>query len=102
MTPSRHSASSLNNSNNNNNNNNSEMERRSSSHSLTRSPMVLKPSHWSNEMKEVTLFTARDGLFNFRMVGGSDHGEFPVISEVMPPDTRGVEYKGEAELTTQV
>ena len=96
MTPSRHSASSL------NNNNNSEMERRSSSHSLTRSPMVLKPSHWSNEMKEVTLVTARDGLFNFRMVGGSDHGEFPVISEVMPPDTRGVEYKGEAELTTQV
>ena len=95
MTPSRHSASSL-------NNNNSEMERRSSSHSLTRSPMVLKPSHWSNEMKEVTLVTARDGLFNFRMVGGSDHGEFPVISEVMPPDTRGVEYKGEAELTTQV
>ena len=94
MTPSRHSASSL--------NNNSEMERRSSSHSLTRSPMVLKPSHWSNEMKEVTLVTARDGLFNFRMVGGSDHGEFPVISEVMPPDTRGVEYKGEAELTTQV
>ena len=100
MTPSRHSASSLN--NNSNNNNNSEMERRSSSHSLTRSPMVLKPSHWSNEMKEVTLVTARDGLFNFRMVGGSDHGEFPVISEVMPPDTRGVEYKGEAELTTQV
>ena len=98
MTPSRHSASSL----NNNSNNNSEMERRSSSHSLTRSPMVLKPSHWSNEMKEVTLVTARDGLFNFRMVGGSDHGEFPVISEVMPPDTRGVEYKGEAELTTQV
>ena len=93
MTPSRQSASSL---------NNSETERRSSSHSLTRSPMVLKPSHWSNEMKEVTLVTARDGLFNFRMVGGSDHGEFPVISEVMPPDTRGVEYKGEAELTTQV
>ena len=99
MTPSRHSASSL---GNNNNSNSSEMERRASSHSLTRSPMVLKPSHWSNEMKEVTLVTARDGLFNFRMVGGSDHGEFPVISEVMPPDTRGVEYKGDTELTTQV
>ena len=53
-------------------------------------------------MKEVTLVTARDGLFNFRMVGGSDHGEFPVISEVMPPDTRGVEYSGPNELTTQV
>ena len=64
--------------------------------------MVLKPSHWSKDLKEVTLVTARDGVFNFRMVGGSDRGEFPVISEVLPPDTRGVEYTGPQELTTQV
>ena len=63
---------------------------------------MLKPSHWSKDLKEVTLVTARDGVFNFRMVGGSDRGEFPVISEVMPPDTRGVEYTGPQELTTQV
>ena len=70
---------------------------------MTRSPMVLKPSHWSKEVKEITLVTARDGVFNFRIVGGSDHGEFPVITEVMPPDTRGVEYTGtsEATITTQ-
>ena len=69
--------------------------------------MVLKPSHWSKELKEITLVTAKDGVFNFRIVGGSDHGEFPVISEVMPPDTRGVEYSvspanPDATITTQV
>ena len=45
--------------------------------------------------------TQHDGMFNFRVVGGSDHGEFPVVVEVMPPDTRGVEYVGEGDLTTQ-
>ena len=103
MTPSRY--------NNNNNyiSDNIKKEERSaerrSSQSLTRSPMVLKPSHWSKELKEVTLITAKDGVFNFRVVGGSDHGEFPVVSEVMPPDTRGVEYTSsntDASITTQV
>ena len=64
--------------------------------------MVLKPSHWSKDLKEVSLVTKRDGVFNFRIVGGSDHGEFPVLSEVMPPDTRGVEYTGPRDITTQV
>ena len=45
--------------------------------------------------------TQHDGMFNFRVVGGSDHGEFPVVVEVMPPDTRGVEYVGGGDLTTQ-
>ena len=89
MTPSRYSASSINNNSNNINNNNETKKEERRSSSVTRSPMVLKPSHWSKEVKEVTLITARDGVFNFRIVGGSDHGEFPVISEVMPPDTRG-------------
>ena len=76
-------------------------ERRSST-SLTRSPLGLKPNHWSKELKEVTLVTQQDGVFNFRIVGGSDHGEFPIVVEVLPPDTRGVEYTGSGELTTQV
>ena len=76
-------------------------ERRSSS-SVTRSPIGLKPTHWSKELKEVTVVTQQDGVFNFRIVGGSDHGEFPVVVEVLPPDTRGVEYHSEGELTTQV
>ena len=76
-------------------------ERRSSS-SVTRSPIGLKPNHWSKELKEVTVVTQQDGVFNFRIVGGSDHGEFPVVVEVLPPDTRGVEYHTEGELTTQV
>ena len=109
MTPSRYSSSSINNNNNNvveNKKEDRSAERRSP-HSLTRSPMVLKPSHWSKELKEITLVTAKDGVFNFRIVGGSDHGEFPVISEVMPPDTRGVEYtvspaNPDATITTQV
>lgn len=75
-------------------------ERRSSS-SVTRSPIGLKPTHWSKELKEVTVVTQQDGVFNFRIVGGSDHGEFPVVVEVLPPDTRGVEYHSEGELTTQ-
>ena len=82
VTPSRHSDSE---------------DRRSS-----RSSLVRKQSHWSLELKEVTLVARKDGVFNFRIVGGSDHGDFPVITEVMPPDTRGVEYRGQAELTTQV
>ena len=72
------------------------------SHSAARSPIGLKPNHWSKELKEVTVVTKQDGVFNFRIVGGSDHGEFPVVVEVMPPDTRGVEYHSEGELTTQV
>ena len=52
MTPSRHSASSLITSNSpGEGSRESREERRASSHSLTRSPMVLKPSHWSREMK---------------------------------------------------
>ena len=101
-TPSRFSASSLNNNNISETKKDDRSSERRSSHSLTRSPMVLKPSHWSREMKEVTLITKKDGVFNFRIVGGSDHGEFPVISEVMPPDTRGVEYSGSRDITTQV
>ena len=69
--------------------------------SSVRTPTNLKPGHWSKELKEVTLVTQHDGMFNFRVVGGSDHGEFPVVVEVMPPDTRGVEYVGEGDLTTQ-
>jgi hypothetical protein len=70
--------------------------------SAVRTPTGLKPGHWSKELKEVTLVTQHDGAFNFRVVGGSDHGEFPVVVEVLPPDTRGVEYLGAAgELTTQ-
>jgi hypothetical protein len=53
-------------------------------------------------VKEVTVVTSLDSVFNFRISGGSDHGEFPVISDVLPPDTRGVEYRGENELVTQV
>ena len=68
----------------------------------SRSSLVRKQSHWSQELKEVTLVARKDGVFNFRIVGGSDHGDFPIITEVMPPDTRGVEYRGPAELTTQV
>ena len=101
-TPSRFSSSSLNNNNISETKKDDRSSERRSSHSLTRSPMVLKPSHWSREMKEVTLITKKDGVFNFRIVGGSDHGEFPVISEVMPPDTRGVEYSGSRDITTQV
>ena len=69
--------------------------------SNVRTPTNLKPGHWSKELKEVTLVTQHDGMFNFRVLGGSDHGEFPVVVEVMPPDTRGVEYLGEGDLTTQ-
>ena len=69
--------------------------------SAVRTPTNLKPGHWSKEQKEVTLVTQHDGNFNFRVVGGSDHGEFPVVVEVLPPDTRGVTYLGEGELTTQ-
>ena len=65
--------------------------------------------HWSKTVKEVTIVTSQDGVFNFRISGGSDHGEFPVVSDVLPPDTRGVEYRGgggssggEHELVTQV
>ena len=58
--------------------------------------------HWSRDVKEITVVTSHDGIFNFRIVGGSDNGEFPVIAEVLPPDTRGVEYRGGVELTTQV
>ena len=87
VTPSRHS----------DNNNMISEDRRSS-----RSSLVRKQSHWSLELKEVTLVARKDGVFNFRIVGGSDHGDFPIITEVMPPDTRGVEYRGPAELTTQV
>ena len=68
----------------------------------SRSSILRKQTHWSQELKEVTLIARKDGVFNFRIVGGSDHGDFPVISEVMPADTRGVEYQGEAELVTQV
>ena len=58
MTPSRHSASSLITSNSpGEGSRDSREERRASSHSLTRSPMVLKPSHWSREMK------ARQNIF---------------------------------------
>ena len=68
----------------------------------SRSSLMRKQSHWSQELKEVTLVAGKDGVFNFRIVGGSDHGDFPIITEVMPPDTRGVEYRGQTELTTQV
>ena len=69
--------------------------------SAVRTPTILKPGHWSKELKEVTVVTQQDGVFNFRVVGGSDHGEFPVVTEVLPPDTRGVEYLSGADLTTQ-
>ena len=77
---------------------------RSSATSLSRSPMGPKATnhHWSRDVKEITVVTSHDGIFNFRIVGGSDNGEFPVIAEVLPPDTRGVEYRGGVELTTQV
>ena len=110
ITPNRQSNNSIvSNISNNGNNTSSEgkkleeklAERRSSS-SVTRSPIGLKSNHWSKELKEVTVVTQQDGMFNFRIVGGSDHGEFPVVVEVMPPDTRGVEYHSEGELTTQV
>ena len=68
----------------------------------SRSSLIRKQNHWSQDLKEVTLVARKDGVFNFRIVGGSDHGDFPVISEVMPADTRGVEYIGQAELITQV
>jgi len=67
----------------------------------SRSSLIRKQNHWSQDLKEVTLVARKDGVFNFRIVGGSDHGDFPVISEVMPADTRGVEYIGQAELITQ-
>ena len=92
VTPSRHSD------NNNTLSEGKKLEDRRSS----RSSLVRKQSHWSQELKEVTLIARKDGVFNFRIVGGSDHGDFPIITEVMPPDTRGVEYRGQAELTTQV
>ena len=76
--------------------------RHSETRRASRSSLVRKQSHWSQELKEVTLIARKDGVFNFRIVGGSDHGDFPIITEVMPPDTRGVEYRGQAELTTQV
>jgi hypothetical protein len=80
---------------------------RSSANSISRTavpPLGPKMStiHWSREVREVTVVTSHDGIFNFRIVGGSDNGEFPVIAEVLPPDTRGVEYRSGAELTTQV
>lgn len=62
----------------------------------------MKLNHWSKDMKEVCLVTTHDGVYNFRIAGGSDKGEFPIISDVLPPDTRGVEYKGGGELVTQV
>ena len=62
----------------------------------------MKLNHWSKDMKEVCLVTTQDGVYNFRIAGGSDKGEFPIISDVLPPDTRGVEYKGGGELVTQV
>ena len=107
ITPSRQSNNSIASNNSNNLANDAKKleeklaERRSSS-SVTRSPIGLKPNHWSKELKEVTVVTQQDGVFNFRIVGGSDHGEFPVVVEVMPPDTRGVEYHSVEELTTQV
>jgi len=79
---------------------------RSSANSITRTVPPLGPKvstvHWSREVREVTVVTSHDGIFNFRIVGGSDNGEFPVIAEVLPPDTRGVEYRSGAEITTQV
>ena len=77
---------------------------RSSATSISRSPLGPKTAggHWSRDVKEVTVVTSHDGVFNFRIVGGSDNGEFPVIAEVLPPDTRGVEYRGGLELITQV
>ena len=60
-----------------------------------------RAQHWAAAASEVTLTTRQDGVFNFRVVGGSDWGEFPVVAEVLPPDTRGVEYCGQGELTTQ-
>ena len=48
------------------------------------------------------MVTSEDGVFNFRIAGGSDVGEFPVITDVLPPDTRGVEYRSDVELVTQV
>ena len=92
VTPSRHVD------NNNTISEGKKLEDRRSS----RSSLVRKQSHWSLELKEVTLVARKDGVFNFRIAGGSDHGDFPIITEVMPPDTRGVEYRGLAELTTQV
>ncbi len=82
-------------------------EKRSPPKAILRSPAKsiphhLLPPHWSKAVKEVTVITSQDGVFNFRISGGSDHGEFPVISDVLPPDTRGVEYRGENELVTQV
>ena len=77
-------------------------EKKSPKTSILRSPLSLKPNHWSKEVKELTVVTSQDGVFNFRISGGSDHGEFPVITDVLPPDTRGVEYRGGGELTTQV
>ena len=94
LTPSRHSSSD----NNNTVSDGKKLEDRRPS----RSSLMRKQSHWSLELKEVTLVAGKDGVFNFRIVGGSDHGDFPIITEVMPPDTRGVEYRGLAELTTQV
>ena len=60
-----------------------------------------RAQHWAAAASEVTLTTRQDSVFNFRVVGGSDWGEFPVVAEVLPPDTRGVEYCGQGELTTQ-
>ena len=82
-------------------------EKRSPPKAILRSPAKshshhLLPPHWSKAVKEVTVVTSLDSVFNFRISGGSDHGEFPVISDVLPPDTRGVEYRGENELVTQV
>ena len=93
VTPSRHSSE-----NNNSPSEGKKLEDRRPS----RSSLMRKQSHWSHELKEVTLVAGKDGVFNFRIVGGSDHGDFPIITEVMPPDTRGVEYRGQTELTTQV
>ena len=76
------------------------LDKRMFKNSVLRSSMKLH--HWSQDMKEVCLVTGQDGVFNFRISGGSDKGEFPIISDVLPPDTRGVEYKGGGELITQV
>ena len=92
VTPSRH----------NDNNNMPSEANKGEDRRASRSSLVRKQSHWSLELKEVTLVARKDGVFNFRIVGGSDHGDFPIITEVMPPDTRGVEYRGHTELTTQV
>lgn len=48
------------------------------------SKSLKKKSHWTNRVHEIVLSRGPSGDLGFKLQGGAENGQFPVIGEVKP------------------